>query len=150
MTTERCLLAYAAHELRGELALQLTLAEATLAHPHADMATWRELGEGIIAACRRQARLLDALLILARSDYANPPREPIDLAETAAYVLFGHDRHGLTSTTTLEPARTAGDPQLVERLVANLIGNAIRHNVPGGRIDIATHTTAGRATFTIA
>jgi signal transduction histidine kinase len=61
---------------------------------------------------------------------------PIDLAATAAQGTRTHDHHGLRSTTALEPARTTGDPQLVERLVANLVDNAIRHNLPGGRLDI--------------
>lgn len=50
----------------------------------------------------------------------------------------------------LEPARTTGDPQLVKRLVANLVANAVRHNIPGGRLDVLTYSAAGRATFTIA
>ena len=44
-------LAYAAHELRGEISLQLALAEATLADPNADTAALREMGEGVVAAC---------------------------------------------------------------------------------------------------
>jgi transcriptional regulator with XRE-family HTH domain len=94
--------------------------------------------------------LLEALLTLARSEYGRLQREPIDLATTAAQALRAHDHHRLTSTTALEPARTTGDPQLIERLVANLVDNAVRHNVPGGRLDIATHTAQGRATLTIA
>jgi signal transduction histidine kinase len=147
---ERCFLAYAAHELRGAITLQQTLAEVTLADPNADTAALREMGEGVLAACERQERLLEALLTLARSECGHPRREPVDLAATAAEVLRSHDNHGLRTTTALEPARTTGDPQLVERLVANLVANAIRHNIPGGRLDIRTHTAAGRATFTIA
>jgi signal transduction histidine kinase len=143
-------LAYAAHELRGEITLQLALAEATLADANADTAALREMGEGVVAACERQERLLEALLTLARSECGRLRREPVDLAATAADVLRSHDHHGLGSTTALEPARTAGDPQLVERLVANLVTNAVRHNVPGGRLDIVTYTAAGRARFTIA
>lgn len=143
-------LAYAAHELRGAITFQLTLAEVTLADPNADTAGLREMGERIVASCRRQERLLDALLTLARGEYGDLQREPVDLAATAADVLRGHDRHGLRSTTALEPARTAGDPQLVERLIANLVANAVRHNVPGGRLDIATHTAARQAILTIA
>ena len=143
-------LAYAAHELRGEITLQLTLAEVALADPNADTAALREMGEGVVAACERQERLLEALLTLARSECGRLRREPVDLAATAAEVLRAHDHHGLRSTTALEPARTTGDPQLVERLVANLVANAVRHNVPGGRLDIVTYTAAGRATFTIA
>ena len=142
--------AYAAHELRGSIALQRTLAEVALADPGADTAALRGMGERVVAACERTERLLAALLSLCRSECGRLRREHVDLAATAAEVLLAHDHHGLGSTTTLGPARTAGDPQLVERLVANLVANAVRHNVPGGRLEIATHTVAGRATFAIA
>ena len=143
-------LAYAAHELRGEITLQLTLAEATLADPNADTAALREMGEQVAAACERQERLLEALLTLSRSECARLRRKPVDLAATAAEVLRAHDHDGLRGTTALELARTTGDPQLVERLVANLVANAVRHNVPGGRLDVGTYTAAGHAIFTIA
>jgi len=142
-------LAYAAHELRGEIALQRTLAEVTLADSNADRSALREMGERVVAACERQERLLAALLTLARSECRRLRHEPVDLAATAAEVLRAHDRHGLRSTAAPEPARTTGDPQLVERLVANLVANAVRHNVPGGRFDVATYTAKGRAIFTI-
>jgi signal transduction histidine kinase len=147
---ERSFVAFAAHELRGEITVQLTLAQATLADPHTDAAALREMGEGIVAGCWRQERLLEALLTLSRSEYGRLRREPIDLAATAAEALRAHDHHGLVSTTALEPARTTGDPRLIERLVTNLVANAIRHNIPGGQLDIATRPAAGRATFTIA
>ena len=143
-------IAYAAHELRGEITLQLTLAEAALADPDADAATLREMGEQVAAACERQERLLEALLTLARSEYGRLRWEPIDLATTATEVLRAHDHHELEITTALEPARTVGDPQLVERLLANLVANAVRHNIRRGRLDVATYTAAGRVTFAIA
>lgn len=147
---ERCFAAYAAHELRREMTYQLVLAEATLADPKADTDALREMGKGVVAACERQERLIDALLTLARSEYGHRPCQPVDLAVTAAEVLRAYDQHELRHTTALEPARTSGDPLLVERLVANLIENAVRHNMPGGRLDIATRTTAGHAIFAIA
>ena len=148
--TERCFAAFAAHELRGEITLQLTLAEATLADPTADTAALRAMGNGVVAACERQERLLEALLTLARTEYGQLRREPVDLAATAAEALRAHDHRELRSSAALERARTTGDPLLLERLVANLIENAIRHNIPGGRLDVATYTVAGHASFTIA
>ncbi|MHB1571383.1 MAG: sensor histidine kinase [Solirubrobacteraceae bacterium] len=142
--------AYAAHELRGEIAVQLTLAEAVLADPDADTAALREMGEQVVASCERQQQLLEALLTLARGDHRQMRREPVDLAAVVAGVLRAHDPCTLTLTTVLQRALTVGDPPLLERLVANLISNAIRHNRPGGLVDIATCQAAGRATLTIA
>ncbi len=148
--TERWFAAFAAHELRGEITLQLALAEATLADPTADTAALREMGNSVVAACEREERLLEALLTLARTEYGHLRREPVDLAGTAAAVLRAHDHRELKSTTALEPARTTGDPLLLERLIANLMENAVRHNLPGGRLDTATYTAAGHAILTIA
>ena len=148
--TQQRFLAYATHELRGEITLQRTLAEVALADPNADTTALREMGERVVVACERQERLLEALLTLARSECGRLRREPVDLAATAAEVLRAHDRHGLRSTTALEPARMSGDPQLLERLVANLVANAADHNIRDGRLEVATHTVAGRARFTIA
>lgn len=142
--------AYAAHELRGEITLQLALAEATLADPNADAATLREMGEGIIAACERQRHLVESLLALSRSEYGCLSRERIDLAVATTEILRSHDLCGLRTVMELEPAQTAGDPYLVERLIANLVANAVYHNVPRGRIELATYTAAGRTVFTIA
>jgi signal transduction histidine kinase len=146
---DRCFIAYAAHELRGEITLQLALAESTLADPDADTSALRKMGEQVAAACRRQERLLGALLTLARGEYEHLRREPVNLAATAADVLRSHTQRELRRTTTLEPARTSGDPQLIARLVANLVANAVHHNVRDGRLDVATYTAAGRAIFTI-
>jgi signal transduction histidine kinase len=145
-----CFIAFAAHELRGEITLQLALAGAALADPDADTSALRRMGEQVAAACRRQERLLEALLSLARSEYGRLRREPVDLAATAAEVLRTFSQRDVRRTTTLETARTTGDPELITRLVANLVANAVHHNIRNGRVGVATYTTAGRAIFTIA
>jgi signal transduction histidine kinase len=142
--------AYAAHELRGEIAVQLALAEATLADPNADTAALQQLGERVVAGCERQQRLLESLLTLARGEYGRLQREPVDLAATAGEILRRQDPGGLTLTIALEPAQTAGDPHLVRRLIANLVANAINHNIAGGRVDVVTGSVAGRAMVTVA
>jgi signal transduction histidine kinase len=50
----------------------------------------------------------------------------------------------------LDPARTTGDPDLLERLAANLVSNAVRHNVVGGWIEAATRTEPGRSVLSVA
>jgi signal transduction histidine kinase len=145
-----CFAAYAAHELRGEITLQLALAGIALADPDADTVTLREMGELVVAGCERQERLLEALLTLTRGEYGQLRREPIDLAATAARVLRAHEHNPLRRVTTLEPAVITGDPELIERLVTNLVENAVRHNIPDGRLELATHTTTGRAVLATA
>jgi signal transduction histidine kinase len=142
--------AYAAHELRGAIARQRTLAEVALADPNANAAALREMGERVVAACERQARLLEALLALARGGDGRLRRESVDLATTAADVVRTHDLPGLRISAELAPARTTGDPQLIERLVSNLVANAVRHNIRGGGLDVGTYTAGSRAVFTIA
>ena len=135
--------AYVAHELRTPLATQRALLELALADPNADVASWREIGEDVLGACRQQERLLEACLTLARSQGRPQRCEPVDLAAIAAEALRAHDLCGLERVVVLEPAWTTGDPDLLERLAANLVSNAIRHNIVGGRIEVATRTAVG-------
>jgi hypothetical protein len=139
-----CFIAYAAHELRGEITVQLTLAEGALADPNADTAALRRMGEGIVAACERQERLLEALLTLARSEYGHLRREPLDLGTLTRQAMLAHEPQladlNLDLHVTLDTAPAAGDPRLIERLIANLIDNAVHHNSPGGHVEITTGT----------
>ena len=142
--------AYVAHELRTPLATQRALLELALADPGTDVATWRETGEELLRACRQQERLLESCLTLARSkDWSrggairstsrrSPPKRCESRIPASSSV-----------SSQLEPAPTTGDPDLTERLVANLISNAIRHNVSGGRIEVATRTETGRAVLSV-
>jgi signal transduction histidine kinase len=142
--------AYTAHELRTPIALQLALAEAALADPHADTVTLRAMGEGILASCEQQQRLIEALFDLTRSQRGLTRREPVDIAAITSHALQAHELSELHSIVALEPAVATGDPTLLERLAANLISNAIRHNIPHGRIEVATRTDAGRALLSVA
>ena len=147
---QRQFVANASHELRTPLTLERTLLEVALADPNATEATLRETAKKVLRAGEQQERLIEALLTLSRSQRGLDRHEHVDLAAIAAEVLPTVDNGGLTITTTLQPAGTSGDPRLLERLVANLVGNAVHHNVPSGRVDVATSTAAGRAVLTVA
>jgi signal transduction histidine kinase len=140
---------YVAHELRTPLAAQRALLELALDDPNANVASWREIGEDVLGACMQQERMIEACLALARSE-SEPQQEPVDLAEIATAVLEAHDRSSLESVVSLDPSLTSGDADLLERLAANLVANAIRHNVVGGRIEVVTRTESGRAHITVA
>jgi signal transduction histidine kinase len=147
---QRQFVANASHELRTPLTLERTLIEVALADPNATEATLRETATKVLRAGEQQERLIEALLTLSRSQRGLDRHEHVDLAAIAADVLPTVDHDGLTIMTTLQPAGTSGDPRLLERLVANLVGNAVHHNVANGRVDVATATRAGRAVLTVA
>jgi signal transduction histidine kinase len=93
--------------------------------------------------------LLESCLALARSRDGLLRRELLDLAAVAAEAVRAHDLDGLERVVVLEQARASGDPDLVERLVANLVSNAVRHNIRGGRMELATSTESGRAVLSV-
>src|SRR5207253_314908 len=95
-----------------------------------------------------QERLIEALLTLSRSQRGLDRREPFDLAEIAAAILDDHPSE-LRIDAALAPAPTAGDPRLGERLVANLVDNAVRHNVPRGWVEVATMARGDRAVLRV-
>jgi signal transduction histidine kinase len=142
--------ALAAHELRAPIALQRALVEVALADPDADTVALREMGERVLASCEQQQRLIEALLTLVRSRGGLSRDEPVDLAAITGEALQAHDLSALESVLVLEPAWTSGDPHLLVRLAANLVANAVRHNLPGGRIEVATRAGAGRAVLSVA
>jgi signal transduction histidine kinase len=142
--------AYVAHELRTPIALQLALAEAALADPRANKRALRAMCGDIIAGCQQQQRLIAALLVLTRSDRGLTDREPVDVAAITSKALRAREQSKLECVMALAPAVAIGDSTLVERLVANLISNAIRHNILDGRLEVATRTDAGCALLTVA
>jgi signal transduction histidine kinase len=132
------------------LATQRALLELALADPEADAAGWREVGEDVLRACEQQERLVDACLALARCGHGLGRQQPVDLAAISAEALRALDLRELASVVALEPAWTTGDPDLLERLAANLLSNAVRHNIPRGRIEVATRAGSGRAVLSVA
>jgi signal transduction histidine kinase len=141
---------YLAHELRAPLAVQRALLELALGDSKADISAWREIGEEVLSACRQQERLLESCLGLARSAGGLLCRDPVDVAAIAAEAVQVHELGELEWIVVLGQARTSGDPDLVERLVANLVSNAVRHNIIGGRIEITSRTASGCAVLSVA
>jgi signal transduction histidine kinase len=89
-------------------------------------------------------RLIQALLVLARTDQPRALTAPLDLAAIAEDALDGHaTTNGITTITTLDEAPVTGDAVLLERLVTNLLDNAQRYNIPGGTVAIRTTTDNG-------
>ncbi|HEY5050717.1 MAG TPA: ATP-binding protein [Acidothermaceae bacterium] len=151
--SQRQFVANASHELRTPLTLQHALLEAALLDPNETLHGWRATGERALAASQEQERLIAALLTLARSERGLSRHEPFDLALLTASVLSGRqseaEQRGLRVSGRLETAWTVGDPELAERLIANLIDNALRHNVADGQAEVVTESVGGHAVVSV-
>ena len=150
---QRQFVANASHELRTPLARQRTLVEVALADPQRSAESLQAACERVLAAGEQQERLIEAMLTLARSQRGLDQREPLDLRGMVTEVLRTHQpearRRELDLSMVLNPAAASGDPELVERLVVNLVENALRHNVPGGWVEVLTGVHAGRSVLSV-
>jgi len=143
-------IANASHELRTPLAVMRATVDVVLSNPGSTPGDLRAMGEDIRAEVDHAEHLIGALLLLARNERGLTVREEVDLATAAEDVLDTVGLGGRRVYASLEPAMVSGDPVLAERLIANLVDNAVRHNLPGGDIWITTRTVAGSSQLTVA
>jgi signal transduction histidine kinase len=154
---QRRFVADASHELRTPLAVMRTEVDVALADPDADVAELRAAAEVVRDATIRADRLVDSLLLLARSERLQvdglPLREQValpDVARAALHAVAGEvEQRGLQVAHALQPAAVLGDRGLLERLAGNLVENAVRHNVDGGWLRVDTDTVGGRARLAV-
>jgi signal transduction histidine kinase len=139
----------ASHELRTPLAVQRLLTEVAMDDPVASQ-DLRRLGGLLLRTNERNERLIEGLLVLAESDRGLPGKVPVRLDKLAASVLDSHSemaaRHGVTLRPNLAERHVPGDPVLLERLVTNLVANAIAYNEPGGWVEVVV---AGEPAITV-
>ncbi len=150
---QRRFAANASHELRTPLTRERTLLQVTRADPAATTGTWQAVSGELLASNAEQEHLIEALLTLASSEAGPGEHQPADLAAITSAALAAArpaiSRLGLHVQTDIQPAALDGDPLLVQQLATNLIDNAIRHNIPGGDIQIATTTSHAGALLSV-
>lgn len=146
--SQRRFVGNASHELRTPLAINRTLLEVALTDPEASD-DLKAVGRTLLANNARHERLIEGLLLLARSERDLTTRTVADLAEVATTVLdTAQETAGereITLHRELTPGATVGDPVLLEHLVRNLVDNAIKHNTDGGEVFVRTGVLDGFA-----
>ncbi len=152
--SQRHFVANASHELRTPLAIMRTEIDVSLADPDATVEDLRRMGDAVRETVDRCERLIEGLLMLARSEAAIGREEPADLAALAADCITDlrarAEEARVEVQDELAPAWSRGDPALLERMIANLIDNGIRHNEPGGWLRVSTRAVAGRVRVIVA
>ena len=143
-------IANASHELRTPLAVMRATVDVVLGNPDSTPGDLRAMAGDIRAAVDHAEHLIGALLILARNERGLTVHEEVDLATAAEDVLDTAEVGDRCVHATLEPAVISGDPVLAERLIANLVDNAIRYNIAAGDIWVSTCTMAGSSQLTVA
>jgi signal transduction histidine kinase len=147
-------IANASHELRTPLAVMRSSVDVVLGNPASTAEELRVMGADIRTAVDHAEQLIGALLLLARNERGLTVREKVDLATVAEDVVdavgVAAGSGGWRVHAALEPAVVSGDPVLAERLVANLVDNALRYNVAGGAVWVSTRSVAGRCELTVA
>lgn len=145
--------ANAAHELRTPLTLEHALLEEAVIDPDATVDSYREQFEQLMGVSEQQARLLESLLVLATSERGLDRLESVDLSGLTGDVLRATEpkarEQDLAVAAEVRPAWVTGDAALVERLVANLVDNAMSYNVPDGRVEVATGTEGARSFLSV-
>jgi signal transduction histidine kinase len=135
---QRRFAANASHELRTPLAVQRTLAEVAMVTGGGDDV--QRLAAQLLLVNERNEQLIEGLLVLAEADRGLPGTVPVRLDELVDSVLARYTErlaeHELTLRTESAERTVPGDPVLLERLIANLVHNAIKYNRPGGWVEV--------------
>ncbi len=129
-----------AHELRTPLSNLMTQAQVTLARARS-AGEYREALESALEEYERLARMIGDMLFLAKADNRQivPCRESVDLTQEARRLMEFHEAMAEEAGVRLSlsgEALATGDRLMLQRALANLLGNAIRHTDPGGTVQI--------------
>jgi two-component system phosphate regulon sensor histidine kinase PhoR len=159
MEMRRDFVANVSHELKTPLAAIRGYAETLRDGALGEPATAARFTERILRQCRRLQALLDDLLTLSRLESLEgaPPHEPVDLdalvrravdfmssaADEKQVHLEIAEPETLTATPAFPPL--PGDAEGLERLVVNLLDNAIKYNRPGGEVIVRLAPGDGEA-----
>jgi signal transduction histidine kinase len=150
---QRAFVADASHELRTPLAIMRTEVDVTLADPQATGDDLRRMADTVRAAIVRSEDVIDRLLVLAESERL-VDTETLDLGALAAEVVRRRTpaakARGLTFALALEPTPVEGDRALLERLIDNLVGNAVSYALPDSLVRIDTDRRPDGAVVRIA
>ena len=125
---QRRFIANASHELRTPLTINRTLLEVATDAEDASVEI-RQLGMTLLSINARHEQLINGLLLLARSENELTEVSYVDLSDIVDHVVAQVRSDAVSVRTEAAEAPASGNPILLERLVQNLVENAVRYNV---------------------
>lgn len=138
---QRHFAANASHELRTPLATTQAMLDVALADPEA--VDLPRLAGRLREMNARSRDTVAALLTLAEAESGEVRRELVDLGTVVDAAIRAAGEEAVARGTTVErsmptpaPVVVQGDPVLLQVLVGNLVGNAVRHGAPGGTVEV--------------
>ena len=150
---QRQFVANASHELRTPLARQRTLMEVALGDPDRTVASLEAACQRVLAAGQQQERLIEGMLTLARSQRGLDQFELVDLGTVVSEMALARSAEACERDVQVQVAAGSvvfpGDARLAERLVSNLLDNAIRHNHRGGQVTIRATAAPDQAVLSV-
>jgi heavy metal sensor kinase len=145
-------MADASHELRTPVAILQGELDVTLSRDDRDAADYRESLEVMHRTVRRLTRIVRDLFLLARSDAGDVPlrREPLYVADVVSYTCRAYKtlaaEHDVTLSACCEgEVMVDGDEDLLQRMIGNLVENAIRHSARGAEVAVRCAADGDRA-----
>ncbi len=151
------LLSTVSHELKNPLGVIVGHVEMLESLPDLPFAAQRSL-RALGRSSSRLTSVVDDLLLLSRMGDADIPlaRVPVDLAGVLIEVTEGEAMRAVDQDVKVHTAPfddavvVAGDPDLLFRLIANLVNNAVKYSRPGGRVEVALERVGDDVVFTCA
>jgi signal transduction histidine kinase len=151
---QRQFIANAAHELRTPLARQRVISQVAVADPDASVESLSAAHERVLVSGAEQQQLIDALLALAEGQSGLDAWERFDLSPVAAKAVADRQQAAadlnLTVRAALDTAEIVGSRRLCERLISNLVDNAVRYNLPRGEVEVTTGSVDSGAFVSVA
>lgn len=146
------------HELRTPVTVLMGEAEVALRSKNADVATYREALEHIVASGSFLRRRLEDLVSLGRSEDGRITlqRQTVDLSQCARETVAAAEAYARANEVELEGEIAAeellvdGDPSWIKQAILAVIDNAVKFSPPGSEVTITLKKDSGFGVVDIA
>ena len=142
--SQRQFMADASHELRTPVSVVRTTAQVTMARTNRSEDDYRESFTIVSEQATRLSRLVDAMFLLSRAEANGLPLVPVPLYIddlvgdcVRASRILAEERDVAIDVAGSSEQTFSGDDLLLRQMIGNLLDNAIRHALPGGRVSVA-------------